>query len=330
MRGERLARPGFTLVELLVVMGIVLLVTVLTIPAALQAYAERGVQESARLVHAAISAARDASARDGLPHGIRFGPDPTLPGHANRLVPIGPAPDYSEGLLTTTDIARLPADFVLPYPCLMVEQTIYGPGGAIVPPTNWAHNVRVGDRLRIGDAGPWMTVVGPTDPAHPTDEGFVVQTQMLDRGDGHGRIDYLWVVNGVDDDHDGFIDDGWDGVDNNADGVTDELFEWEVERWQRHVPVIASPYAIRRRPVPVGATRTIDLPSSVVIDTKDLPAEFLVDATGAAMPSLPYGVPSAIGIKDHELRIHLIERGTAGHEAWISLNTRTGNIAAEQ
>src|SRR4051812_9877477 len=100
MRRKRLARPGFTLVELLVVISIILLVSVLAIPAALQAYGERGVQESARLVHAAISAARDASARDGAPHGIRFGPDPTLPGMASRLVPIGPAPDYSEGLLT--------------------------------------------------------------------------------------------------------------------------------------------------------------------------------------------------------------------------------------
>ena len=43
--------------------------------------------------------------------------------------------------------------------------------------------------------------------------------------------EFLLLVNGVDDNANGWIDEGWDGVDNNGDGQVDELAEWESELW---------------------------------------------------------------------------------------------------
>ena len=43
--------------------------------------------------------------------------------------------------------------------------------------------------------------------------------------------EFLLLVNGVDDNDNGWIDEGWDGIDNNGDGNVDELAEWEPEVW---------------------------------------------------------------------------------------------------
>lgn len=324
-------RRGFTLVELLVVMVIVVMVSVVALPTIYSSFRERSIQEAARLVQATFTAAKDDAVRFGTMRGVRFVPDPSDPGICSRLLPIGSAADYSEGLLTVTDPATLPAGFVLPYPCLMVEQATRDLQGRTTAPTSWPGNVRVGDRLQVGRNGPLYTVVGPTDPANPTDEGFVAITMPLVRTDpsaGEVKVDYLWLVNGVDDDRNGFADDGWDGVDNNNDGVKDEAREWEVERWLQP-PVASSPYAIRRRPAPIDPTRGTVLPAGVVIDTAGLPPELVLDATGATTETGPYGVPSRIGLKGHEFKVHLIERGVSGNEAWITINARTGKVAAD-
>ena len=39
---------------------------------------------------------------------------------------------------------------------------------------------------------------------------------------------FLFVVNGFDDNGDGWTDAGWDGVDNNGNGIVDELAEWNL------------------------------------------------------------------------------------------------------
>ena len=44
-------------------------------------------------------------------------------------------------------------------------------------------------------------------------------------------MEFLFLVNGQDDNRNGFIDEGFDGVDNDCDGVIDDLGEWEVETW---------------------------------------------------------------------------------------------------
>ena len=43
--------------------------------------------------------------------------------------------------------------------------------------------------------------------------------------------EFLFLVNGQDDNNNGWTDEGWDGLDNNGDGHVDELAEWESELW---------------------------------------------------------------------------------------------------
>jgi hypothetical protein len=81
--------------------------------------------------------------------------------------------------------------------------------------------------------------------------------------------EFLFLVNGIDDNKNGWIDEGYDGVDNNGNGVTDELLEWEVEAWPTSLlanPPINLPYTIQRRPAPAANAREVSLPTNVVID----------------------------------------------------------------
>ena len=67
----------------------------------------------------------------------------------------------------------------------------------------------------------------------------------------------------------GYVDEGFDGVDNNGDGVIDDLGEWEVETWGSAAiesSTVNHPYTLARRPVPSSGTSDVALPSGVVID----------------------------------------------------------------
>ena len=46
-----------------------------------------------------------------------------------------------------------------------------------------------------------------------------------------GNPEFLFLVNGQDDNANGWVDEGWDGVDNNGNRLVDELAEWETESW---------------------------------------------------------------------------------------------------
>src|SRR5271163_1711285 len=110
MRGARSLSRGFTLLEMLIVIAIVLLVSALTLPTIVSGLSHRQVGESARILQAALSGARDAAIRNNAPSGIRLLPDPVLNGintstgqldptailAANRFIPLDPAPAYNE------------------------------------------------------------------------------------------------------------------------------------------------------------------------------------------------------------------------------------------
>ena len=94
------------------------------------------------------------------------------------------------------------------------------------------------------------------------DPRFVLNRSYGDPNSPHNNVEYLLLVNGKDDNLNGYVDDGWDGVDNNNNGLVDEPAEWEVETWLGSLvnpPILPSPillpgilnqsYTITRRPV---------------------------------------------------------------------------------
>jgi prepilin-type N-terminal cleavage/methylation domain-containing protein len=350
-----LSRRGFTLVELLVVILIILLVSAVALPTVLPAINHRQVSEAARIVQGAIAGARDSAIHSGSPAGIRLlidpvlnginnvptSPyyqqiDPTLPLAANRIIPLEPAPEYTEGMVSIIrdpdkdspfNVAPSwpgPGGGVYPYPfatdvnnnrisVLMVEQCPIVTSGinAGLPnePTSWFWNIRVGERITIGNSGWVYIVIGPmtVGPAQGNTELFVndgppgaaplhpLYRNYLNPPTGQytrHSVEYLFLVNAVDDDKDGFVDNGWDGVDNNlnvdnqGNPIIDELLEWtEGEKWVSALATLPllngevmvadpkdthgifnQPYAITRRPVPSSRGREITLPSNVVID----------------------------------------------------------------
>ena len=125
-------------------------------------------------------------------------------------------------------------------------------------------------------AGPWYTVVGPMTQTAATgnSELFInvgppgtrsPLARLYANGDQSIVYypEFLLLVNGADDNANGWTDEGWDGVDNNGDGNIDELAEWESELWTGAAltqNITNLPYLIRRRPAPVVNARRRGIP----------------------------------------------------------------------
>jgi prepilin-type N-terminal cleavage/methylation domain-containing protein len=232
---------------------------------------------------------------------------------ANRFIPIQFAPDYAEGFVspwfnqttlpaftTTFPYQVQPSGQVYPSATNAMlylieatyDRTPVSLGGPFLnPPTSWYWNIRIGDKVQIKGTGSQYTVVGPMTT--PNAELFVNvgppgTTPPLVQTNTAG-VDYnpefLFLVNGKDDNNDGFTDNGWDGVDSNGDGYADEVLngtfsEWvdpttgqpiETETWQPGLrtaiaPVTGFSYSIVRRPSPAPGSRETMLPSGVVVD----------------------------------------------------------------
>jgi type II secretory pathway pseudopilin PulG len=241
-----------TLTELLVVIAIILLLSAATLPTAYVAFAEREVSEAASLVQANLSLTRDRAAGTGQPQGIRFLPDPDLNDPvsgllvSNRMVALTTPPNYSEGqVIPIVEVFNPP---VIPTGIVAGNQirrlAIYGAktehipntGGTLevpLPPTSWYFNIRQGDRIRIGGAGNVFTIAGPMTlgPQNRNPERFINQTVDL-LVDGtpvralpvNALYEILHVVNGRDDDGDGYIDEQFDGIDNSNSNLVDPAF----------------------------------------------------------------------------------------------------------
>jgi hypothetical protein len=177
--------------------------------------------------------------------------------------------------------------------------------------TSWFWNIRIGDKIRLSSGGRYYTVVGPCvinplNPKLPSTLGANPELYVNDGPPGNPTAstgvvlppsafpgltaEYLYVVNGEDDNHDGYVDNGWDGYDNNYNTIADDFQEWffppgnpEQEQWVGteltqlllntpniatgiRPPVTDLHYSILRRPTPTAGAREITLPGGIVID----------------------------------------------------------------
>jgi hypothetical protein len=209
-------------------------------------------------------------------------------------------------------------------------------------PTGWYFNIRQGDKIRFNDSGAYYTVAGPmfSGPAYNVSDGktnFLNSERFINltspdpatytappffwapTTDVFGNpVEFLNLVNGVDDDGDGWVDEGFDGIDNDGDGIVDpgfnglddngngfidepaELFignEWENEQFLGDPPtannVAGSAYTILRRPVVSPGTREVTLPDGIVIDmtTWNSPAATKITAATQGVSNITVQLP---------------------------------------
>jgi prepilin-type N-terminal cleavage/methylation domain-containing protein len=235
--------------------------------------------------------------------------DPTKVLASNRFIPIQFAPDYSEGFVSpwlnqtvlpgftaTFPYQLQPAGQVYPSATnamlYLIEVVQFNNNGTpqLNPPTSWYWNIRIGDKIQINGTGVYYTVVGPMTT--PNAELFVnvgppgtLPPLTVPQAGGNVNPEFLFLVNGLDDNKDGFVDNGWDGVDNDGDGYVDQVLngpnsEWvntatnqpiETETWAPALRTATAPqpgfsYTVTRRPSPAPGSRETALPSNVVID----------------------------------------------------------------
>jgi len=303
---------------------------------------------------------------------------------ANRIVALEPAPDYSEGRLNVRCIGEIQSLFLsLPYPyegrgswpyngpdfpsvpVLVVEEAITDQDKNLAAypsanihrsnPTSWFWNVRVGDKLQIGNAGDVYTVVGPMTigPSGGNAELFVniglpgqAASPLIypDQPDSLPAHEFLFLVNGFDDNKNGLVDEGFDGVDNNLDGAVDNITtdslvsEWEPESWLGALATENSrlvtggpwqtnlPYTIHRRPTPSANAREASLPSNVVVDlttwARASPersrapvnpytgaVDIMLTPQGEVLPNTIFSAPSSFRLADAFFHFWLSERG---------------------
>ena len=168
-RSPRRSRSGFTLIEILVVVAIVMLASLIALPTIYNSVNGRQVTDAARIFTGSLVGIRDAASRYNSPRGIRLLPDPVLtipapglPGAGslqlcyNRMIPISRrvttprgwsiGPQLQPGLFQTgfppryafPDMANVAASTYLfpnsplPPSVLMVEESPYR-GGYITP-----------------------------------------------------------------------------------------------------------------------------------------------------------------------------------------------------
>lgn len=283
---------GFTLMELMIVILIIVLLSAAVIPTILPALNSRRVSEGSRLLQSELARQRDLAIRANAPRGIRLLPDPVDPARPNvltssRLVAIETAPDYSDGTIQRLDpyavmldgsgnIVSTTIDPVSgnPYPAppaylsiasalrtqgyfpagstpafivaamkqlaivheVKVNDVIVGnpPSQAVVPlpsaPTSWFWNIRQGDKLRLSESGQAYTIAGPMLVSNPERLINLGQPASYTTGPASTNYEFLILVNGRDDTDpargtgNGFVDEGFDGIDNDGDLLVDPGF----------------------------------------------------------------------------------------------------------
>jgi hypothetical protein len=177
----------------------------------------------------------------------------------------------------------------------------------------------------------------------------VVYSRTYTAPDGVTQVtmqpDYLFLVNGIDDGQsqvalalgvpntpNGYIDDGYDGIDNDGNGLVDDPPEWEIETWTGP-SVNGVPYVIARRPVPGNPTASLLLTVPVSIGASQLipgllsgTYDVMIRPDGTVDPSSQYSSPSSIGLAQHASVFAFVDPD--GHETDLTMS-KTGLIQSQ-
>ena len=114
------------------------------------------------------------------------------------------------------------------YPYLVIHEEKVGAYGIPNSPTSWYFNLRQGDKIRLNDSGKLYTIAGPL--GNPTEPGSFTHDRFINFGSTYSSIpgnfayEFLYLVDGIDNDKDGYTDEGFDGIDNDGDGIIDPGF----------------------------------------------------------------------------------------------------------
>lgn len=210
--------------------------------------AGNGIVEDLRVITASrmIAIEQGPDYAEGTLHSFFHEPeliDPANPGFGNVLTYLEPP-----GLPPPPPPMGLGPD---PYPYLLVHEdkgepvrNTAGVAVAVVPnaPTSWFNNIRQGERIRLNAGGRQYTIAGPVaNPAVAVAAGMTIASEQapaavknpqrfISYGPGYvstpgglvpgstvSTYEFLLLTNGEDDDGDGFIDEGFDGINNDGD-----------------------------------------------------------------------------------------------------------------
>ena len=159
-------RAGFTMIELLIVVGLLLLLAAITVTSVNLSINNDKVRAGARQVQSYLAGARDRAIYSKEPRGVRFLLDPTNRRTVSSMVFIGPTEPWTQG--------RIQLERLVPGgPAEVVRGFDNDSGGTFPYPTGWkdlydAGLLPNGSRIRIpADGGIWYTV--NTDPLQTAD-----------------------------------------------------------------------------------------------------------------------------------------------------------------
>jgi len=240
------ARRGVTLVELLVVVGVMLILATITIPAMRPLTEGRRIREAARAINVYFGRARSRAIESGRPCGVMLERLERQPDACVVLRQAEVPPPYSGDLMGAKLWVRQRPDT----PPLLLLSVHVG---------QLADNlVRRGDSVQLNNQGPWYTIVDYPEPSG-SDLDFPVHpiTQF---------IDFSGIPTGTsitDGDTDGWIDSHYLAIQLSSDGVA--ALPWSAPFVSLDPNAHSYPFQILRQPV-ASAGAPLQLSRGAVID----------------------------------------------------------------